>query len=84
MNSCFRVLVCVSVVFGCGPTARGPRPKGTEDFGTLKATPLQPSQPSQPARSVGGLQIQPLPRKSAFGAFWQLPWHGRRVFTVSG
>ena len=28
------------VMFGCGPTARGPRPKGTEDFGTLKATPL--------------------------------------------
>ena len=25
---------------GCGPTARGPRPKGTEDFGTLKPTPL--------------------------------------------
>ena len=24
-------------------------------------------------------RIQPLPRKSARGAFWQLPWHGRRV-----
>ena len=29
-------------------------------------------------------RIQPLPRKSASGAFWQLPWHGQRVFTAAG
>ena len=43
---------------GCGPTARGPRPKGTESSGTLHTALCKPSQPSQPVkiRAAGSVQ----------------------------
>ena len=60
----------------------GPRPKGTESFGTLQPAFCKPSQPASPAqpspaqpspiRSVGGLQIRTLSGKSASGAFREL------------